>query len=314
MLAALASQRSGTNGSRRVLTIEILNPVELAATRGRVVGIAGSLVPALTKRIVYDQTLKQMRKQLVDQGVVADVRLVKVTPAGAPGAVPAGAVAVPTARPVPTRGRQEPAITEPLTDETELLAVAASGKQHPGPADRHPADRRRARAGLRRPLPRHVRPVRRRSVRGTAADSSGPGVVAVRDFERLVEDGQALAQIVLADGARRDDVGAVEVSRTARARAPCSGRDSVHRRGVGAGGVVRAPAARGSRGRAPARPPRTRRGRGPRRPTGAASASLRELRADAHRCPEPRACSTMPSSLKILMRATADAQASGWPE
>jgi len=126
VLAALATQRSGTSGSRRVLTIEILNPVELAATRGRVVGIAGSLVPALTKRIVYDQTLKQMRKQLVDQGVVADVRLVKVTPAGAPAAVPAGAVAVPTARPAPTRGRQQPPLTEPLTDEAELLAVAAS--------------------------------------------------------------------------------------------------------------------------------------------------------------------------------------------
>ena len=126
VLAALATQRSGTSGTRRVLTIEILNPVELAGTRGRVVGIAGSLVPALTKRIVYDQTLKQLRKQLVDQGVVADVRLVKLTPAGAPAAVPAGAVAVPTARPATTRGRPQPAITEPLTDETELLAVAAS--------------------------------------------------------------------------------------------------------------------------------------------------------------------------------------------
>ena len=118
VLAALATQRSGTSGSRRVLTIEILNPVELAATRGRVVGIAGSLVPALTKRIVYDQTLKQLRKQLVDQGVVADVRLVKVTPAGAPAAVPAGAVAVPTPRASTIRGRQQPPITEPLTDET----------------------------------------------------------------------------------------------------------------------------------------------------------------------------------------------------
>lgn len=133
VLAALSAQRSGSTASRPVLTIEILNPVELAGTKGRVAGIAGSLVPGLTRRIVYDQTLKQLRKQLVDQGVVADVRLVKVTPADTEAAGAAPAVAVPTGRTGTTRSRPAappvpgatPAV-QPLTDEQELLAVAAA--------------------------------------------------------------------------------------------------------------------------------------------------------------------------------------------
>jgi len=125
LLAALAAQRSVASGTRRVLSIEILNPVELAATKGRVVGIAGSLVPGLTRRIVYDQTLRQLRKQLVDQGVVADVRLHKVsTPApGTPR--PSVVTAVPTGRTGPPAAPRPP-VEEPLTAETELLAVAGA--------------------------------------------------------------------------------------------------------------------------------------------------------------------------------------------
>lgn len=64
---------SGT--TRRLISIEILNAVELASTRGKLAGLAGSLAPGLTRRIVYDQTLKILREQLVDQQVRADVRL-----------------------------------------------------------------------------------------------------------------------------------------------------------------------------------------------------------------------------------------------
>jgi hypothetical protein len=143
LLAALAAQRSTATGTRRLLSIEILNPVELAGTRGRVVGIAGSLVPALTRRIVYDQTLRLLRKQLVDQGVVADVRLHKISqPVGEP-AKPTVATAVPTAaKPtaakstaataVPKAAPPRPPVAAPLTAESELLAVAgAEGETQP---------------------------------------------------------------------------------------------------------------------------------------------------------------------------------------
>ncbi|HEV7206842.1 MAG TPA: hypothetical protein VGN18_19715 [Jatrophihabitans sp.] len=81
-------------GTRRLISVEILNPIELAGTRGRIVGIAGSLAPGLTRRIVYDQTLKILRRQLVEQQVVADVRLhtlrlVPSTPPPSPARPPA---------------------------------------------------------------------------------------------------------------------------------------------------------------------------------------------------------------------------------
>jgi hypothetical protein len=80
--------RPGVSSSspRRVITIEILNPVELAATRGRWIGIAGSFAPAITRRLVYDQALKMVRRQLAAERVVADVRLHVVTPAPPPPA------------------------------------------------------------------------------------------------------------------------------------------------------------------------------------------------------------------------------------
>jgi hypothetical protein len=71
--------------TRRLISIEILNPIELAGTRGRLVGLAGTLAPGLTRRIVYDQTLRILRQQLVDQQVLADVRLHTLRPAPAPG-------------------------------------------------------------------------------------------------------------------------------------------------------------------------------------------------------------------------------------
>ena len=75
----------------------------------------------------------------------------------------------------------------------------------------------------------------------------------------------------------------------------------------------RARAVRGSCGCAPARPPRTRRARAPRRPTDARR-ELAQLRADRRPRRSRRACSMIPSSSKILIDATADAHASGWPE
>lgn len=73
----LQHRRPGTSTSsvRRVITIEILNPIELAGSRGRWLGIAGSLAPGITHRVVYDQAMKLVRRQLAAHKVVADVRL-----------------------------------------------------------------------------------------------------------------------------------------------------------------------------------------------------------------------------------------------
>jgi hypothetical protein len=82
LAASLDAMRppTSTSSTRRIITIEILNPIELAGTRGRLMGIAGSLAPGITRRIVYDQAIRNLRHQLVNERVVADVRLHTVSP------------------------------------------------------------------------------------------------------------------------------------------------------------------------------------------------------------------------------------------
>ena len=75
-----APRPSGALGIRRIITIEILNPIELAGSRSRVAGIAGSLIPSITRRVVYDQALKQIRRDMREHNVIADVRLHTVRP------------------------------------------------------------------------------------------------------------------------------------------------------------------------------------------------------------------------------------------
>lgn len=72
---------TSTSSVRRVIAIEILNPIELAGSRGWWASIAGSLAPGLTNRVVYDQAIKLVRTQLAEHDVVADVRLHVFDPA-----------------------------------------------------------------------------------------------------------------------------------------------------------------------------------------------------------------------------------------
>jgi hypothetical protein len=99
----------GPRGStRRLISVEILNPVELAGTRSRWAGIAGALLPGLTRRIVYDQTLRILKQQLAEQQVLADVRIHTLRPT--PAATPARS------------GTGEPTAT--FTDEIEQVDLA----------------------------------------------------------------------------------------------------------------------------------------------------------------------------------------------
>jgi hypothetical protein len=95
-----------SSGTRRLITIEILNPIELAGTRGRLAGIAGSLAPGTTRRLVYDQALKLVKRQLAHEHVVADVRLQVIGPKDAAPrpSVPVSVHPVPARGPEPARG------------------------------------------------------------------------------------------------------------------------------------------------------------------------------------------------------------------
>ena len=72
-----APRPAGATGrDRRLITIEVLNPFELASNRaGRLGGVAGSLAPGLTRRLVEDQVVKTLRVELDRMSVHADVRL-----------------------------------------------------------------------------------------------------------------------------------------------------------------------------------------------------------------------------------------------
>lgn len=63
------------SGSRRMLAVEILNPVELATRQVKAAGLLGAVRPGLLTKIVYDQAVKQIVTQLEDEGVQADVRV-----------------------------------------------------------------------------------------------------------------------------------------------------------------------------------------------------------------------------------------------
>lgn len=72
-LAAMATQTG--NRPRRFISVEILNPIELAANRGRMLGLAGTLAPGLTRRLVHDRIVRQMRELFAEHGVVAEVHV-----------------------------------------------------------------------------------------------------------------------------------------------------------------------------------------------------------------------------------------------
>lgn len=57
-----------------LISIEILNPVELAAKESAIAGPVGSLAPNLIRKIVYQRTAAMLREQLLEHGVRADVK------------------------------------------------------------------------------------------------------------------------------------------------------------------------------------------------------------------------------------------------
>jgi hypothetical protein len=59
--------------ARPIITVEILNPIELAASQVRAASLVGSWKPDTITKIVYNEAAKQMAAQLAEEGVVAEV-------------------------------------------------------------------------------------------------------------------------------------------------------------------------------------------------------------------------------------------------
>ncbi|UDY22346.1 hypothetical protein [Nocardioides sp. Kera G14] len=65
----------GDLGPRRLITIEILNPLEVAAKHSRAAKLLGGVTPAMISRIVYDQASTQILETLEEEGIAAEVRV-----------------------------------------------------------------------------------------------------------------------------------------------------------------------------------------------------------------------------------------------
>lgn len=74
-LGTMPAPMRDTSGKPMFLTIEILNPVELARKESWFAGAFASLTPTLLKRIVYARTLTIMQDQLLQFDVKADVQI-----------------------------------------------------------------------------------------------------------------------------------------------------------------------------------------------------------------------------------------------
>jgi hypothetical protein len=59
-----------------MLSIRILNPMELAAQKHWIAGIAGRITPGLVRRIVSNEAAKIVRQELPKYGVIAEVEVV----------------------------------------------------------------------------------------------------------------------------------------------------------------------------------------------------------------------------------------------
>lgn len=59
--------------ARPIITIEILNPLELASSQVRAAALVGSWRPDMITKIVYEEAVKQIAAQLAEEGVVAEV-------------------------------------------------------------------------------------------------------------------------------------------------------------------------------------------------------------------------------------------------
>ncbi|WP_028080161.1 hypothetical protein [Solimonas soli] len=76
--ASLAAALPPDGSARPLITVEILNPFELATQRVAVAAIGARLAPRVIERIVYQQTSSILRTEIAKHGVEARVRICHV--------------------------------------------------------------------------------------------------------------------------------------------------------------------------------------------------------------------------------------------
>jgi hypothetical protein len=64
-----------SSGKERIITVELLNPMELAAKESWFARQFGSLTPALVHKLVYAQARDRVEEQMPNFGAVAEVKV-----------------------------------------------------------------------------------------------------------------------------------------------------------------------------------------------------------------------------------------------
>lgn len=72
---SLAATALAALGKPALISVEILNPLELAVKESALAKAFGSLTPELVRREVYKEVYQRLCVQLQEQGVIAEVRL-----------------------------------------------------------------------------------------------------------------------------------------------------------------------------------------------------------------------------------------------
>jgi hypothetical protein len=62
-------------GTRRVLVVEILNPLDVALSRNKAAGVVAAMAPERVRRVVLEQAARELVTEMAAEGVEVEVRV-----------------------------------------------------------------------------------------------------------------------------------------------------------------------------------------------------------------------------------------------
>jgi hypothetical protein len=62
-------------GNRRLLVVEVLNPLDVALSRNKAAGVLAAMAPERLRKIVLEQASREMVAEMAEQGLEVEVRV-----------------------------------------------------------------------------------------------------------------------------------------------------------------------------------------------------------------------------------------------
>lgn len=63
------------SGNRRIIVVEVLNPMDVALSRNRAAAVLAAMAPERLRKIVMEQAAREMVGEMADQGLEVEVRV-----------------------------------------------------------------------------------------------------------------------------------------------------------------------------------------------------------------------------------------------